>query len=460
MDNNTYNLEIDLKYLVIAILRRWRPIIIFAFILAILFGGYKCGNELMRQGDERYVSDLKEQYEGDLKKYEQLKRGYERDIQNYASSITNQERYNENSILLKTDPYNQGMATVDVFVKMSELPLENSITVTTLDSADGVLKAYASSIKQGKSLIEMSKQKGIDLIYLKELINVEIDYTSNMFNVTVTSEDEKGAEEILNGIIDDMESMKPEIEDKLGRHSFVMLNRNSGVVTNQFLADLQQQRLVDLTDTNKNLDRVENELKRLVEPNMPVVLSNVAILKSGLKYATLGGFLGAFLTIICVCIISIVNERLSSDSEIRNRFGLRFLGSFSQKKDTRFLSCIDAWLDRLEGRETIPDEITYEVIAANVYNLINKDKSLFLTGTVGEEALKNLVIKLQERFPEIKFGFGVDITKNVAALQNTSGYNSIILVEARGEARYSDIEKEIRMILAMNKDILGYIYCA
>lgn len=457
MDNNTYEREIDLKDLMFAVLRRWRPIILIAFILALFLGGYKCGKELMNQRDEVFVSNLKDQYEKDIEKYKQSEKGYERDIENLTASITYQEKYKENSILLKVDPYNKGTASVDVFIKMSELPPENSFTVTTVDFADGVVKAYASAIQQGGFLAGLAEEKGIDLIYLKELIKVTIDYDSNMFNVSVTNSDDKGAEEILDEIIDSIQSMYPEIQDRLGQHSIALMNQDIGVVTDQLLASYQQQKLKDLADTNKSFEDAEKALKELVEPEKPIALSKNSILKAGIKYGLLGCIAGAFLTAFGICFIIIINEKLSSDNDLRDRFGLKLLGSFTEKRKKRSFSRIDDWLDRLEGKENIPDELIYNMVAASIHNFSDKGQSIFLTGTVEEGDLESLGMKLQEKLPELKLAFGTDMSKNVLTLQRIPQYDKIILVETRGESRYSKIEREVETIVNMKKDIMGYI---
>lgn len=457
MDNNTYEQEIDLKELMFAVFRKWRPIILAAFAIAVLLGGYKCGKELMHQRDEKLVADLKEQYESDLKKYEQSKKGYERDIENFTSSIAYQEKYKENSILLKIDPYNRAIASIDIFVKMSEPPKESGLTVTTVDFADGVVKAYASAIQQGNFLSDFAERKGIDLIYLKELINVTVDYDSNMFNVAVTGVDQKGAEEILDKIIDDVETLQPEVQERLGQHNISLLNQNVGVVTDQSLVDYQQQKVKDLADTNKNLEDAEKALKDLVELEKPVTLSKLSILKAGIKYGVLGWLAGAFLVVFGVCVAFVMNGKLNSDKDLKERFGLKLLGCFAQKRTKRPFSRVDEWLDRLEGRENISDGLVCEMIAANIHNFADKGSSVFLTGTVKEEILQDLVIKLKEKLPELKLGFGADMTREVSTLREISEYDAIILVEARAESRYRKIEREVETILNMKKNIIGYI---
>lgn len=457
MDNNTYKQEIDLKYLMFAVFRKWRPMILAAFALAILLGGYKCGKELLHQKDEAFVLDLKDQYASDLKKYEQSKKGYERDVESFTSSIAYQEKYKENSILLKTDPYNKGMATIDVFVKMSEPSQENGLTVTTLDFADSVVKAYASAIQQGEFLADLAKQKRIDLIYLKELIKVTVDYDSNMFNVTVTCVDEKGAEEILDKIIDNVETLQLEVQERLGQHNISLLNQNTGVVTDQSLADYQQLKVKNLADTNKSLEDAEKALKDLVEPEKPVALSKISILKAGIKYGVLGWLAGAFLVAFGVFVAFVMNGKLSSDNDLKDRFGLKLLGAFAQKRTKRSFSRVDDWLDRLEGRENISEDLTYEMIAANINNFLDRGSSVFLTGAVKEDTLQDLVMKLKEKLPEFKLGFGADMTREVSTLREISEYDAIILVEARAESKLTKIEREVETIKNLKKNVLGYI---
>lgn len=457
MDNNTYEKEIDLKDLMFAVFRRWRPIILYALTLAILLGGYKYGKELMNQRDEEFVLDLKEQYENDLEKYDQSKKGYEGDIERLTASITYQETYKENSILLKTDPYNKGMASVDIFVKMSESPQEKGLTVTTVDFADGVVKAYASAIQQGGFLVDLVDQKRIDLIYLKELIKVTVDYDSNMLNVSVTYSDEKGAEEVLDKVIDNVESMQPEIQERLGQHSIALMNQNVGIATDPSLADYQQQKVKSLADTNMSLKDTEKSLEELVEPKKPIALSKISILKAGIKYGVLGWVAGAALVTFGVCAAFMMNGKLKSGKDLKDRFGIKVLGSFMEKRKERAFSRVDDWLDRLEGKEDISDELAYDMIAANIHNFVDKNRTVFLTGIMEESVLERLGMKLQEKLPELKLGFGADMTRNVSTLQRIHEYDEVILVETRGKSKYREIEKEIEIILNLKKDVMGCI---
>ena len=53
--NNNYEQEIDLKDLMFAVLRKWRPIIVIAVVFAVLLGALKTVKGIRQLGDEEYV---------------------------------------------------------------------------------------------------------------------------------------------------------------------------------------------------------------------------------------------------------------------------------------------------------------------------------------------------------------------------------------------------------------------
>jgi hypothetical protein len=278
-----------------------------------------------------------------------------------------------------------------------------------------------------------------------------------MFNVTVTYVNDMGAKEILNEIITAIVTLKPEVQKGFGEYNFILLNQNISTVTDPLLIDYQIQNEENLIATNKNLEDVEKALENLMEPEMPVVLSKVSILKAGIRYSVMGCFIGVFLSVFGVCIAVMMNEKLSSDNDLQKRFSFKLLGNFSQIRAKSTFSGIMDWLDRLEGKEKMPDELVYEMLATKIYNFTDTCNSVFFTGMVGEEVLETLVIKLQEKLPELKLGFGVDITRKVSALRKLSEYDIVVLVEMREKSMYRDIEKEIEMVFDMKKNIIGYI---
>ena len=97
MDNNsTYEQEIDLKDLMFAVLHRWRPVLLVAVLLAILFGGAKAALTYRAQNDPEKVAEAEKTYRDDLELYEKNKETAERELENLKTDIENQQEYMEN----------------------------------------------------------------------------------------------------------------------------------------------------------------------------------------------------------------------------------------------------------------------------------------------------------------------------------------------------------------------------
>ncbi|WP_367566870.1 hypothetical protein [Lacrimispora sp.] len=460
MENNVYDQEIDLKDLIFAVFRKWRPIILAAIALAILLGGVKCAKEIMKRGDEDYVLELEEKYNSDLGEYEQAKSGYEWSIERLTASIDYQEKYRESSVLMKVDPYNEATAVADIFIQVPDPFQEKGLMVTTMDTADGIVKAYASGIMRGEALKSVSRQMGIGVTYLKELVNITTDYDSNMLNVSVTYTDENGAQKILDSLLDNIETLCFEIQTDLEQHTISIMNQNVSTVVDQSLADVQDKKLKDLTITKKSLEETKKALEELKEPDQPTALSKRSVLKECVKYGIIGGVFGAFMVAFGVCIVFVMNGKLNADSDLKGRFRLKFLGGFTDKTEKRAFSGIDDWIDRLEGKKDISDETMYDMLAINIRNLTDEETSVLFTGTVGDEALTNLAMKLQERLPNFQLKVAADMIRNTSTLQSVSEFDDIILVEMRKESRLRDIEKEVEIVSNMKKEFLGYIVLA
>ena len=64
MENQTYEQEVDLKDLILAILRRWRSIIVVGILMAVVMGGYaavsgsRAGEEEPEDGQQTYEDAL------------------------------------------------------------------------------------------------------------------------------------------------------------------------------------------------------------------------------------------------------------------------------------------------------------------------------------------------------------------------------------------------------------------
>lgn len=449
--------EIDLKDLLFFVLRKWRTLLLCALILAFLVGGFKLGKGLLQQQNENYIASVEKQYALDKKDYEQKKDTYDSSIKNLTDDIQYSEEYQTNSILQKIDPYNKCVASADVFIKMNDIQQENRINVYDSDPADSVLKAYESAVKTGIEIQNLSRERGLDLKYLKELIRVMPDYQSNMLTITVTDTDEAGAQEILDVLLESLKGKYPDVQQNLGEHSIVVMNRNLSIKADTDLAGIQKSRVENLTSMRQNLDDTEKKLEELKAPEVPATLSTKGLLKSGIKFGVLGGVVGGFLACFFVCVQFCLNNKVYNSDELKTRFGIKILGSFTKKREKKTFSKIDSLLDKLEGIECNTDTAVCERIAANIGIYTEKDQLIFLTGTAKEDDIKRITEDLKGKLPDLRFESAGDMNKYTETLTKLQKVDGIILIEEAGVSHYNNIQKELETITSLKKNVIGCI---
>lgn len=113
-----------------------------------------------------------------------------------------------------------------------------------------------------------------------------------------------------------------------------------------------------------SLKQKTKELSELAEPKNNL-LSKGSVLKSAVKYAVLGGVLGAFIAVFFLCVAFLMSDKLVNEKELKRRYGIMVLGVFRRNDKKRAFGFVDKWLDKMEGvsgRE-MEDSRTFEVVA-------------------------------------------------------------------------------------------------
>lgn len=329
--------------------------------------------------------------------------------------------------------------------------------MVSIDPADSVLKAYTSAIIRGIFLLPFSEENNLDINYLKELIQVSPDYNGNMLTITVTHTERESAEKILDLILNAMDAIKPEIQKELGQHSMVIMNKNTDIVIDPGLARSQKDRTANLNNLYTSLRETQKALEDLTQPEEPAALTPTGIIKTGIKYGILGGILGAFLSAFVSSVLFLMSNTLYSEKDLKNKFGLRILGTFFRGKKKVVFTAVDEYLDRLEGKKNVTDQEVYERIAANIKSFVEAGSKILLTGTINETVLNDIRGSLQEQLCEFELAAGPDINDNTAALKMLNEYNNIVLVEERGVSKFSQVTSEIEMVHDLKKNVIGCI---
>lgn len=261
----------------------------------------------------------------------------------------------------------------------------------------------------------------------------------------------------MDALLNNLESKKNEIQEKLEKHDLIVMDEVVGVTADQGLAGLQQNNTNSFTTLQKNLADKEKAFEELVEPSQPSSLSAASSLKSGIKYGVLGGVLGAFLSIFCICVAFLMSDRLNSEKELKKRFGLRILGVFSQAPRKRAFAGVDGWLNRMEGKRLRHPAEVYEIMAVNVRNYMQTGKKILILGSASNDKMSEIAEELKKRVDGIEIQIGQDMEHYAETLSLLPEAGQIILVEERGKAKFEEIQSQVEVIRSLDKDIMGCV---
>lgn len=456
-ENTTFEQEIDLKGLIITVLRKWRIILLAAILLGTALGGYKFVNGIRRQMNADTVAKAQQEYEDALQIYENTKATYEREIQNITDSIERETLYSEDSVLMNISPYDKYEATVDVFVKTA-YEIMPGMVYQNVDYSNSIISSYAVLVRQGNILKKIAKNMNMELHYIEELVTVTEDFNNKMLHIKVVYSDRVTADKILSQILNDIEASSAEFIQSMGEHTLSILNKNVGSVVDLTLIDLQKNNTDNVTSLQSALITKKAELKNLVEPT--ITLSKRTTLKSGIKYAVLGGVLGALIMIFFVCAAFFINDKILSGKDLRNRFGIKILGQLPGQQKKRVFAVVDQWIDKLEGIDrTIEETAICQVIAANVKNYTQAEKKILLTGCVTIDVISQIAELLKDELQGYELLISGNMNTDAATLQKLPECDGIILVEQKETSSINMIADEIETIKNLSKNLIGCILC-
>ena len=464
MENQTYEQEVDLKDLILAILRRWRSIIVVGILMAVVMGGYAAVSGSRAGAGE---SEDEQTYEDALALYESEKTGLEMEIENLEMTLKGLSAYQENSLLMKISPYNKPVASAEVYIDAEDSQVMRSLA-----------KAYTAVLKNENTLEKLYQILPLEDQYLLELFSVDsylqgmvtVEYAAdsstvtstyygediNMLSIKASAGDQETAGLLLEALLGEMESSEGELAASIGPHTLNVVDEGISAVVDMELAKKQQDNRDSRSQLTTALENSQTAYDELEEPAVPsaggVSMGRV------LKYVVLGGAVGVFLMAFAYCVVYLMSDKIHSEKDLKSRFGIKILGVMPGSGVGEHTFFIDQWLYRLEGRNCSGQmEPAYDLAAANLKNYAGGAKNLLLTGTVGEEQMKELAQSLSRRLPGFVLTVGKNMAEDVDTRKKLPDCDGVILVEKAEASRAGAVQQEIEMIGNVGKEIVGAV---
>lgn len=467
------NKEINLKELLFFILKKWRAIIIFALVCALISGSYslykskkniEAGETAGLSKDLSYLGiEEKEKVNEVIKLYETLRK---------------KENYLSESEIMKIDPYNVNTVILQYYVA----PTFNldSQQDNVKDYSQSLLMSYVNYIKYGLiwENIEQKNDFNIQKNYLKEIISVEINDTNPsennsgyMFVVQIVNSDAEKCLEIANLVQEEIEDYKEKINEMIYNHDLVLINKNQTtkielslasninnienqilVLNNEITSDLNMMSEAQVKAVNEYLQRTEDDVQN--QPQVPVISKRYIIVGLGMGIV----IIGIFYTLQFVLSAFVKEER-----DFDRYFNIRILGVIvEEQKKKKLFSSIDDFIERKKSSYSkiinYEDNISLCIIKLLFICQSNDISQLIITGTSLKNISEDILNKIKDKLKQNNIDICMyDNLGDVGQIENILKHRNVLLIEKMGEVKYVDIEQELTLFEECQINVRGII---
>lgn len=418
------------KDLFFCIVRKWKPIILFALIGALLLGG----NQVLNNREA--IAAQNAALSGDeLSQREQVRQA----IADTNARIETQRNYLANAPLMLIDPNQAYQAKLVVYVH-SNYKIQPNMTYQNPDSRPAILAAYQQVLTSGEVINHLAEETGLPSQHLHELFAFQqVVSHPAILSVTISASTEEAAQLLLDLSNQAVLNAATEVASQTDKHTIRTQTAAPILRSDKTIAESQKlalQRLTTLQEQKAEWQKLQTSITITGDEASPVI------------QAILGAAIGAVLVCVLVCLHHIGSPKVYSERTLKNRTGLRILG---RTPSTDRHSKAGRWLQSLEGRVVKP---ALGVIGASIRNTANAENILLL-GAAPESDREALCQALSEA--KITFTDGGNLLTDPTAHDALAACGCVILVEKCNHSTYPDIEHVMEAIEAQGKPILGCI---
>lgn len=504
--------QISIRDLLLEILLRWRMIVIWALIGAVLFGAYsfvKSYRTSVEQADR--VEAAKQQLEDERlaalqdipHSADEMPKWFEENltetqmrnvnyVMTYEALYNDKLAYQEQSILMQIDPNNVSRAEITFYIDCDDRQQGYDIE-----------KVYEDIACSGEAYEYIAGQVGSETAKVNEAFSLGRSSSgllngTDTFKIVILHYDENICQDMAQAMIDFIRNRHGDLEEKLGAHEVEVLNLSLAVVTNTNIMGHQRSYMADIAsleatvvDYKAKFTNIEwqyydwllnGQLTELSEENMKDetdaekseeegeslldIINTGVTVKPGIsiKYVILGTVLLAFVYVFYILTKSILNTRLCFTDNLQELYSIPQLASIPNPSHVKKpFAFIDKWIVSLFNRNKrqFTKEEVLKFTEVSVKMAVKKEACTFVS-IIGCD-LKGQSLEVCE---EIKKGFDsdnvkVNILNNVLydarAMGELEGTQGAILVERAGSTLYNEILQELELLKRQGIKVLGGI---
>ena len=469
---------IRIRDLFIAICQRWRSLLVCFVIGAIVLGAYgwwKSGSETISTPQQAQA--LGERL-GEVRKG--VIESYASDIISSTEQIVLQGKYNQESLLMKLDPFHLSVCELNYYIDASgEDGLDNSKRAAIAQAylakmQESFLGQKVTAVVEGENYIETK-----DFYESPQLIQADkSDLNEGILTFRIFFQKEANTADV-NGLKDAMRTAMGRVMGELGYHTITLIGESSFQYADLDILAMQETNAKRIDDISERIVKIKKAVTESDEEQYLDYLleqanaddadegQNITVKSKrhiSKKYILVGAVLGLILAAIVIIIKYIATSTIKTSKEIEENFGLQLLGSFEgndpfyKNRKTK----LDRWLRKKKNRtkgSLSADEMT-ELIATKIK--IEAEKKglhhicLALDGRMSDNTgfLDAMIRKVGDE-PSIK------VIRNILEqpedLAGMSEMDGIVLIEQTNRSDYEDLKKVCALCRNYQVNVIGSI---
>lgn len=455
--NYEYEEEINLKQLMVFVLRKWRTMIAAAVVLGLLLGGVKAAKGFIDLQDPEKVEESAKESELAQQNYDTAKAQLTNQMAEYNRQIDDYQKYQDNSLYMKIDPYAVYKESI-TYVVTTDYQILPNMTYQSLNWMGPVLSAY-TTVANSVTLKDLSPEGRMglseewDADSLEKLVKVETNANDGKLTITASAESEARAKAILQAVKEKVESNQENVAKAAGEHKLSLISEKSTVTVDQTIINDREARLRNITALREAADKAVEKYNKLSEPK-DSTLSAKGVLKSGIKFGVLGVLAGGFLAALYYACMYLMNGRLNDIESIKERYSTRILAVSSGEQKKSF---IDRICDRMESvgdsRESFKTSLY--VAAASLNDI--KTGEILISGTAPLEEKQRIAEILQEQAGNTSVRGVGNLLEDPEAVRSARTSGGVILAEVKNKSSFAELDREVELLRSMGANLEGFI---
>lgn len=497
---NAEDRKISLADLLIYVLKGWRWLLAGMLLMGIAAGGIRYLEEIkaVKEYQKIYSAGEVQQQQGktelgkgqpapDLKQLrekmsEEEKRAVKKVVR-LEKEYAQMEDYMQSSVLMQMDAYRVSTARLQYWVDM-DTGKDKGGTAETGMTAGVLVDAYINRIMDSqwrKNVLE-SVDDSIGLQYLSEMISVT--KTDHAFVVYMKYTEQGQLRKIANELKKDLGNYCKELSGSFGTHRLVLVNESVGVVVDNDVYTIQQNRKSALLTLENNIAAYKaafNDAQKSLYTGKIVVSKTEKTQDNTLEgdedeeviespapririyNILLGAILGMLLAGIVRASVYVFSDKLKNGDNIEAYPGISGLGYMEEQKTevSGYFGRLDAKLDRYSRRNcgSLTNEQQIQMIVSNIALCCEKErlKNIYFNSSVNFTGEKTGQIADMLRKRGIAVSNGLSILQDAAAMEDMCRADGVVFFEETGKSRYGNLEWETKLCRMHQKKMIGMV---